>query len=459
MSTTIPELLVTEGPRKGDRFTVGEQGVRLGRSSSCEISIEDPALSRNHCLVEVRENALWITDLASANGTFVNERELGADSVRLAPGDVIEVGDTKLAVVAAGEEPAPAAASAPTAETTAETTVDLGLGGSEEAAAEETFDEGDGTARANPMRFVLWAVAAAAVGAAVWMILDEPSAPGAPSQPAPVVEEVEAVPGNAGNLVALSLEKVTAAPEGICRMALSFAANGELAVQIDDVPAANRHVEKTARLDEAKIARLEKIFKGEALYRLDSEYAGAALRPGELKSVALRVVRSESVFNVSVKNVPEPEALREVCEQFEAFAKNELGIWGIDKSVEELKTLSADARRTGDAKWEERDVQHGNLAQAIIAYEEAVTFLATVNPKPEGFDALVQRIREAKAELDRRYREQAFRADKAINLKDWKTALAELRVLCALVPDDRDARHAEANAKLLDVEARQKGGK
>ena len=67
--------------------------------------------------------------------------------------------------------------------------------------------------------------------------------------------------------------------------------------------------------------------------------------------------------------------------------------------------------------------------------------------------------REAKAELDRRYREQCFRADKAINLRDWATALAELRTLCDLVPDDRDPRHAEANAKLLDVEARQKGGR
>ena len=84
--------------------------------------------------------------------------------------------------------------------------------------------------------------------------------------------------------------------------------------------------------------------------------------------------------------------------------------------------------------------------------------LDTVNPKPDGYDSLTARLREAKEELDRRYREQCFRADKAVNLKDWPTALLELRVLCDLVPDDRDPRHAEANAKLLDVEARQKEG-
>ena len=44
METKIPELLVTAGPLKDQRFTVTEAGIRLGRSSSCEISIPDPAL-------------------------------------------------------------------------------------------------------------------------------------------------------------------------------------------------------------------------------------------------------------------------------------------------------------------------------------------------------------------------------------------------------------------------------
>ena len=35
METKIPELLVTVGPLKDQRFTVTEAGIRLGRSSSC----------------------------------------------------------------------------------------------------------------------------------------------------------------------------------------------------------------------------------------------------------------------------------------------------------------------------------------------------------------------------------------------------------------------------------------
>ena len=80
MSTEL-ELLVTEGPLKGRRFAVPAEGLRLGRSSSCEISIPDPVLSRNHCLFETRKDGLWVTDLASANGTVVNDVQLRNVSV------------------------------------------------------------------------------------------------------------------------------------------------------------------------------------------------------------------------------------------------------------------------------------------------------------------------------------------------------------------------------------------
>ena len=451
MNMSKLELLVAAGPLSGRRFAVPEAGLRLGRSSSCEISIADPALSRNHCLFEMREEALWVTDLASANGTLVNGKELGAESARLAAGDVVTAGDTEVKVVAAGDAEGPAMA----AEASDAPAVDLGFG-RDETAEDEAADEGAAAPRPNVLRLVLWGVAGLAVLAAAYMIVGVPPQGGDEPAAKPIVEEE---PPNAGKLVSIAFEKVQASPEGIYRFALDYGADGTLSAVVDDVPRANRHVEKSVRLAPAKMERLEGLFKDAALYALDSAYVQPALRAGEQRTTRLKVVRTAYVFETCVENMQEPETLRDVREQLEAFAKNELGIWGIDKSVDELKAMSAEARRTGDAKWTERDVQHGNLAQAIAAYDEAVMLLGTVNPKPDGYDALLARIREAKEELDRRYRDQCFRADRAINLKDWTTALAELRVLCDLVPDERDPRHAEANAKLLDVEARQKGGK
>ena len=101
------ELIVTVGPLKDRRFSVPADGIRLGRSSSCEISIPDPALSRNHCLFETRDGGLWVTDLASANGTIVNDVQLGPDSHCLQVGDRVFVGDSVIqAVAASGAVPA-----------------------------------------------------------------------------------------------------------------------------------------------------------------------------------------------------------------------------------------------------------------------------------------------------------------------------------------------------------------
>ena len=99
MENDIKELLVIAGPGAGGRFAVIESGIRLGRSSSCEISIPDPSLSRNQCLFELRQEEVYITDLASANGTEVNGERLGAGSRLLAVGDHVQAGDSELVLV------------------------------------------------------------------------------------------------------------------------------------------------------------------------------------------------------------------------------------------------------------------------------------------------------------------------------------------------------------------------
>jgi len=430
MSENIPEILVAEGPLKGGRYSVSAAGLRLGRSSTCEISIPDPALSRNHCLFEVRDGALWITDLASANGTFVNDEPLGADSKTLAPGDRVTAGDTVLALVEPGADIPP--------ETPAAPKIDLGFRKQDES----------GGGKAAPMRLILWAVAALSLVGATALIVSsgETDAEVAP----------QAVPDAEPTLQGFTFEKVEATADGIYRYSLSYSAGGELAVEIDDVPKENRHVRKTATLSAEAQENLAKIFASDELYRLDREYTGVPLKPNTLKSFSLHVLRDSRVFDVTIENSQEPSAFREARERLETFSKNELGIWAIQFSAEKLVEMSAEARRSADAKWEERDVQHGNLAAALAAYDEAVFYLETVNPKPADYGDLVNRRRQAAAELDKRYRDQRFLADRAINLQDWATAQRELRILCELVPSAKDPRHAEASAKLLDVESRMK---
>ena len=235
-------------------------------------------------------------------------------------------------------------------------------------------------------------------------------------------------------------------------------AAGTLSVEIDDVPKENRHVRKSAALSTNALEELDRILSAQDLSALDPEYTGVPLEAGTLKSFALTVVRGGRVFATAVENTQEPPAFRAVRERLETFSKNGLGIWAIQFPAEKLVEMSAESRRAGDAKWEERDVQHGNLAAALAAYREAVFYLETVNPKPADYGALVARRDEVARVLEARYRDQRFLADRAINLADWETARRELRILCELVPDVKDARHAEAAAKLLDVEGRLKKG-
>ena len=434
MSENIPEILVAQGPLKGSRYSVPEIGLRLGRSSTCEISIPDPALSRNHCLFEIRDGMLWVTDLASANGTLVNDEQLGADSKALAPGDRVTAGDTVLVLVEPGADLPPEMPEMPSAPK-----IDLGFGKRDES----------GGGKAAPMRLVLWAVAALAVAGAAFVIVTSSVEPEAKSTPQSLPEAPQTLQG-------FAFEKVEATPDGIYRYALSYTAGGELAVEIDDVPKENRHVRKSAALSADAQENLEKIFASDELYRLDREYTGVPLQPNTLKSFAMHVLRGSRVFDITIENAQEPPAFREARELLETFSKNELGIWAIQFSAEKLVEMSMESWRAADAKWEERTVQHGNLAAALAAYDEAIFYLETVNPKPADYGKLISSRQKAADELDQRYRDQRFLADRAINLQDWATAQRELRILCELVPSTKDPRHAEATAKLLDVESRMK---
>lgn len=436
------EILVTVGPLRGRRFAVTERGLRLGRSSTCEIAMPDPALSRNHCLFELRDGDLWVTDLASANGTVVNGVALGADSRRLVVGDVVSAGDSSLVIVGAGE-PAPTQRQPGASGTADASALDLGLGEEREAEA---------AAPVPPKRILLWVAAVVAVVGAAALILSG-GKDGADAEPA-----VQALAPERPVLHAFRFEKVEAGPKGIYRYALKLDAAGTLSVEIDDVPKENRHVRKSAALSTNALEELDRILSAQDLSALDPEYTGVPLEAGTLKSFALTVVRGGRVFATAVENTQEPPAFRAVRERLETFSKNELGIWAIQFPAEKLVEMSAESRRAGDAKWEERDVQHGNLAAALAAYREAVFYLETVNPKPAGYGALVARRDEVARVLEARYRDQRFLADRAINLADWETARRELRILCELVPDVKDARHAEAAAKLLDVEGRLKKG-
>jgi len=78
MNTTLI-LKATAGDLRGQqyRFTSPTYCV-LGRSRSCTLRLPgDATVSRQHCLVELDADGVWIQDLGSLNGTFVNGEKIG----------------------------------------------------------------------------------------------------------------------------------------------------------------------------------------------------------------------------------------------------------------------------------------------------------------------------------------------------------------------------------------------
>ncbi len=434
---------------KGTRFAVVAGGVRVGRSSSNDVHIPDEEMSRNHCLIEQDGDGIRITDLASANGTFVNGEQLGADSRALKVGDSIEIGATRLLVVGDGE---PTVLTRPIVEPAGHDSskdVDLGLG----TAADKPFElREDGPespeGKRSPLANVLWVVAALVVAAAIAVVMYTPRESQKPITP---VESTKP----ARELVELRYEKVEADSDRIFRYEMTIDREGVLHVAYDDVPGEDRHVDKKSQLSPAAMKRIFEILDTTGFSSLEDVYSGSSVSDeNALKSYRIRVVEWGKVRDILVENSPEPDSFRLVREALEAFSRNELGIWAIQYSREKLLELSAASASVGDAKWDEREVEYGNLSAAVKAYREAIFYLDTINPKPDGYALIKDKLRRTEEELKRRYEEQRFLADKAINLADWDTAQTELRILCSMVPEKDDPRHAEANARLVDVENR-----
>ena len=67
----------------------------LGRRPSNTIVLDDDFVSGEHSLVSWRDNRAWLEDVASTNGTFLNEAEITRPTP-ISEGDIIGVGDVRL---------------------------------------------------------------------------------------------------------------------------------------------------------------------------------------------------------------------------------------------------------------------------------------------------------------------------------------------------------------------------
>jgi pSer/pThr/pTyr-binding forkhead associated (FHA) protein len=91
-------------------FPLHEGTFAVGRSGACEICIPVSSISRKHAAVTLREDTVWVEDLDSLNGTYINGTRI-AEPTRLTPGEVVSLGELelRLQVAGQGDEPIPEA--------------------------------------------------------------------------------------------------------------------------------------------------------------------------------------------------------------------------------------------------------------------------------------------------------------------------------------------------------------
>jgi len=430
MSNNHYTVVIDEGPLKGRHFPVTSAGLKLGRSSQCDIAITDPLLSRSHCRFELRGDELWLTDLASANQTLVNDVPITEQ--RLLPSDVIKVGQTVLRAEQSSVSATPLADAS-------EVVIDLGFGKEDDAHAQSK------KAFLRPLIWSLAAVLILIIGTT--LILDPANGVKARPSPKPQALEQDKSP-------LIYYEKVEASTDTVFRYEMTVSPGGVLAVKIDDLSGKNRHVRKEKPVDAAQLGELAHDIEASGFFALEKAYTGFAAKPNTLNEWTLTCVIDKKAHTCRVTNRQEPDSFRALREKLETFSKNELGIWAIQFSADKLTDLSRNALAVARKKFDERDVKYGNVFEAIRAYQEAIFYLDTVNPKPEFYTEIIDGFEAAQEELEKRHKDQSFRADRALNLSDWPAAARELKILCEIVPDRADSRNKEATRKLIDVESR-----
>jgi hypothetical protein len=94
VATGAALVIRSGGGRVGESFALDGDRMSIGRRPDSAVFLDDVTVSRDHALVVRRGDDLYLDDLGSLNGTYVNRHRV--DSHRLADGDELQIGKYKL---------------------------------------------------------------------------------------------------------------------------------------------------------------------------------------------------------------------------------------------------------------------------------------------------------------------------------------------------------------------------
>jgi hypothetical protein len=91
-------LIVLKSPAlgEGEEWELNSSPLTMGRGSQNDVQLDrDEFASSTHARIEPRRDGVWVEDIGSTNGTYLNGIRLTKPK-RLTPGDILRVGETEL---------------------------------------------------------------------------------------------------------------------------------------------------------------------------------------------------------------------------------------------------------------------------------------------------------------------------------------------------------------------------
>lgn len=91
-------LRIANGSNSGRLVKIPISDFIIGRHEGCHLRLKSDAISRKHCVIKIKDSVVYIRDLKSRNGTFINGERLEGKK-ELKYGDVLKIGKIKFQIV------------------------------------------------------------------------------------------------------------------------------------------------------------------------------------------------------------------------------------------------------------------------------------------------------------------------------------------------------------------------
>jgi len=402
-------LKAVEGRDAGAEFAFDQPAVAIGRGTQCDVVVSDPEVSRRHAEIVRVDDAYFLQDLQSSNGTQVNGVAIGR--AKLSTGDELALGSARFRFSVAGA--------------TADRTFPDAGPASSASSTSLVLLRGPPAARSWAHRALAGGRIAAGVLASLWSRA---------SRPTRVLIAIGAASGIVGSLAAVTQRrssapaKVGAEPTALTRTAIkeSFGLGVGVTYPHPDAKAFDFEFRSLGRMVVVLHFQSRDISEGEVVVNVNGAHLGPV--PADLIDVEgvfhQMVIRSDLLKNgepnrISFKSTRNP------------LRADPWRIWNLWVETIALPQLPPDPLlheasaifRRAEQTFARREVAASNRYTAWKDFRSVwLTLEALPDPKPDLSSRAQDRMREAQRELDRLCANLMLQLQRSFVLKDGAAA-------------------------------------